>query len=303
MIVTRITPGLIANRTLRDINQQLARISELQERLATGRRVNRPSDDPIGASRAINARVELQKNERFTGNIEDIGPQLGDSENALQGVVDVFLRALELTTQAANGTNSQAQLDTIALEIDSLIESVFTAANTRTNGRSVFAGTRTLDDAYTATRVGGEITAVTYNGNDEFISINIADGSQIIANIPGSQAFQGTIDIFTTLIGIRDDMRAGDQASLQNVRPNQIQSSREQALFGLARVGATQNRLALVSEGLQDGNVRLRKLLSEKIDADYADTILNINVAQNAYQAALNAAGRVLQTSLLDYLR
>ena len=71
----------------------------------------------------------------------------------------------------------------------------------------------------------------------------------------------------------------------------------------LARIGATQNRLELVNEGLLDGNVRLHKLLSEKTEADYADTILQLNVAQNAYEAALNAAGRVLQTSLLDFIR
>ena len=65
-----------------------------------------------------------------------------------------------------------------------------------------------------------------------------------------------------------------------------------ESLFG--RIGATQNRLELVSEGLQDADVRLQKLLSEKIEADYADTVLRLNIAQNSYQAALNAAGERL---------
>lgn len=303
MIISRVTPSLIAQRTLHDINAQLGRIAAFQERLATGSRVNRPSDDPIDARRAINVRVLLQKNEQFIGNIDDIQPQLADGEAALQGIVSIFQRALELTTQAANGTNGQEQLDAIALEIDGLLESAFTAANTRTNGRSIFSGTRTLADAFSATRIGGEITAVTYDGNDQVTSIDISDGAQVALNIPGSQAFQDTVDIFAALIGIRDDMRAGNQASLSTTRLDQIQDGLNQSLAGLARIGATSNRLERATNTLQDGTVQLRALLSDKIDADFADTILNLNVAQNSYEAALNAAGRILQTSLLDFIR
>ncbi len=303
MNVTRITPNIIAQRTLRDVSAQLGRISNLQERLSTGSRVNRPSDDPIAARRAVNVRVLLQKNEQFIGNIDDIRPQLADSESALQGIVSIFQRALELTTQAANGTNGQEQLDAIAFEIDGLLESAVTAANTRTNGRSIFSGTRTLGDAFLVTRVGGEITAVAYQGNDQVASIDISDGAQVAVNIPGSQAFLDTVDIFATLIGIRDDMRAGNQASLSTTRLTQIQDALDQALRGLARIGATSNRLDRASNGLHDGTVQLKALLSDKIDADFADTVLNLNIALNAYEAALNAAGRILQTSLLDYLR
>ncbi len=303
MIVTRVTPSLIAQRTLRDINAQLGRIAGLQEQLSTGARVNRPSDDPIDARRAINVRVLLQKNEQFIANIDDLQPQLADGEAALQGIVSIFQRALELTTQAANGTNGQEQLDAIALEIDGLLESALTASNTRTNGRTIFSGTRTLEDAFTATRVGGEITAVTYQGNDQVISVDISDGAQVGANIPGSVAFQETVDIFTVLIGIRDDMRAGNQANLSAVRIDQISAAMDQSLGGLARIGAISNRLDRTSNALQDGNVQLKALLSDKIDADFADTVLNLNVAQNAYEAALSAAGRILQTSLLDFIR
>lgn len=303
MAITRITTPLLAERSLRDINAQLSRISTLQEQLATGLRVNRPSDDPIDARRAINVRVLLGKNEQFQANIDDIAPQLDETATTLLSVVSILQRALELTTQAANGTNSQQQLDAIALEIDELLEGVFASSNQRTNGRSIFAGTQSLADAFSATRVGGEITAVTYEGNDQVTTVNVSERIQIDVNIPGSDAFQDTADIFATLIGIRDDMRAGDQASLRTVRLTEIQAGLDQILFSVARVGAVQNRLEDVSNNLQDANIQLRDLLSDKIDADFAETVLGLNVAQNAYEAALNAAGRVLQPSLIDFLR
>jgi flagellar hook-associated protein 3 FlgL len=303
MAITRITTGLLAARSLRDINTQLSRISILQEQLATGLRVNRPSDDPIDARRAINVRVLIGKNEQFQSNIDDITPQLDETATTLLNVDDILQRALELTVQAANETNAQEQLDAIAIEINELLEGVFAASNQRTNGRSVFAGTQTLDDAFSATRVGGEITAVTYEGNDQISSVDVAERIRIGINIPGSQAFQNTTDVFATLIGIRDDLRAGDQASLRNVRIDDLRAGIDQTLFAVARVGATQNRLETVSNNLQDANIQLRDLLSDKIDADFSETILGLNVAQNAFEAALVAAGRVIQPSLIDFIR
>jgi len=302
MATSRITPSLMADRSLNDINKQLARISKLQEQLSSGLRVNRPSDDPIDARRAINVRTLLQRNEQFIGNIDDVQPQVDETASALQGIVDVIQRAIELTTQGANGTNSQAQLDALALEIDALLETVFTTSNAQTNGRSIFAGTATLNPAFSATRVAGEITAVTYDGNTDLFSVGISEGASISVNMPGSTAFQGSIDVFAVLIGIRDSMRAGNQADLSNVRLDQLQESLDQTLFGLARAGAVQNRLDRVSNNLQDTNLSLEALLSDKINADYAETVINLNVAQNSYQAALSAAGRILQTSLLDYI-
>jgi flagellar hook-associated protein 3 FlgL len=303
VIVSRVTPSLIAQRTLRDINAQLGRIALMQERLSTGYRVNRPSDDPLDARRAVNVRVLLQKNEQFISNIDDLQPQYSDAESAMDGMVSIFQRAQELAVQSANGTNGQQQFDAIALEINGLLESAVTAANTRTNGRSIFAGTRTMADAFTATRdANGDITAVAYNGNDEVTNIDIADGSQIAANIPGSDAFQDTIDVFNVLIGLRDDLRAGNQTNVQNTRLTEIQNGIDQSLGVLARIGAASNRLERTTNALQDGSVQLKGLLSDKIDADYADTVLNLNVAQNAYQAALSAAARVLNVSLLDFV-
>lgn len=303
MVTSRITPRLMTERSLNDINAQLGRIAKLQEQLSSGLRVNRPSDDPIDARRAINVRTLLQRNEQFIGNIDDVQPQVDETASSLQNVVDIFQRALELTTQAANGTNSQAQLDALALEINELIESVFTTGNAQTNGRSIFAGTATLDPAFSATRnVAGEITAVTYEGNTDLFSVDISEGASIAVNLPGSQAFQGSVDVFTVLVGIRDSMRAGNQADLQNVRLDQLQDSLDQTLFGIARVGAVQNRLDRVANNLEDRNLSLEGLLSDKINADYSETVLNFNVAQNAYQAALSAAGRIMQTSLLDYI-
>lgn len=302
-IVTRVTQGLLVQRTLINLNQQLRRISILQERLATGRRVNRPSDDPIDARRAMNLRTIISKNEQFQANISDSGPHLQESATTILNMVDIVLRSLELTTQGANEVVGQSQLNSIALEIDELLEAAVSAANHRSNGRSIFAGTQTLGDAFDVTRVAGQITAVTYAGNDQSIEINISEGVRTDINVTGDDVFQSNVDLFAMLIGIRDDMLAGDQANLRNVRLAELETGREQLLGAVAQVGAVQNRLDRVLNNLQDFNIDFQELLSEKIDADFAETVLGLSIAETALNAALNAAARVIQPSLLDFIR
>ena len=301
--VTRVTQGMMVQRSLNNLNQQLRHISVLQEQLATGLRVNRPSDDPIDARRAMNLRMIISKNEQFQANIFDSSPHLEESASTLLNIVDIVLRALELTTQGANETMAQPQLDAIALEIDELLEAAVVSGNHRTSNRSIFAGTQTLADAFDVTRVAGQITAVTYAGNDQSIEINISDGVRTGINVTGADAFQSNVDIFAMLIGIRDDLLAGDQASLRNVRLAELETGREQTLTAVAQIGAIQNRLERVSNDLQDFNIGFQELLSEKIDADFAETVLGLTVAETAFRAALNATARVIQPSLLDFIR
>lgn len=302
-VIARVTQSLLVSRQLSNLNRQLSKISSLQETLASGLRVKRPSDDPLDARRAISTRTSIAKNDQFISNISGVNPQLGESASTLLNVEDILVRVLELTTQAGNDTLSQVQLDAIALEIDQLLESAVSAGNHRTNGRSIFAGTQTLADAFDVVRVAGQITSVTYAGNNEDIEINISEGDRTAINVDGTEAFLSNVDLFAVLIGIRDDMLAGDQDSLRDVRLDEIQVAMEQTLFAVSKIGAIQNRLEQVSGDLEDFNIQLQILLSDKVDADFAETILQMSVAENAYVAALNAAARVLQPNLLDFIR
>lgn len=299
----RITQRMIADRTLNNLNAQLRSIFRLQDQLATGQRVNRPSDDPIDARAAIDIRAQIRQTEQFIANIADAGPRLQESGTTLLGVNNIIQRARELTLQAANETVGQPQLDQIALEIDQLLEGLLVEGNKRVDNRFIFSGENTFTEAFAATRVGGEITAVTYQGDDESIEVAISEGVRVATNVPGSVAFQQSVDLFQLLIGIRDDMRAGDQASLRNVRVAELDTGQEQVLLSVARVGSIQNRLERSTNEKEELVIELQRLLSDRVDADFAETILDLNVEQNAFQAALNAGARVIQPSLLQFIQ
>jgi len=303
----RVTQRMLVNRVLNNLNQQSRGILNLQEQLSTGLRVNRPSDDPLAVRRAVNAQSEIGKNEQFLSNITSIGPQLRETESAVQSSIQIMQRMTELTLQANNGTNTQVQRDQIASEANELLEDLLTQGNRVSNGRYVFGGSRTQSEPMLASRnANGEINGVFYAGDVEQIEVEISEGLTVASNQPGLQTFFSTnaqsVDIYTTLIDIRDAMRAGNSAAMAN-GISDLETAQEQLSVVLSRVGAVQNRLERAETTLESVNIQLEETVSDNIDADFAEVALNLNAQSNAYQAALNAGARVIQPSLLDFVR
>lgn len=303
----RVTQRLLIDRILNNLNTQSRRILELQEQLSTGLRVNKPSDDPLAARRAINAQAEIARNEQFMANIASARPPLIDTEAAMTSVVDLLQRASELALQGSTGTVGQAQRDQIATEINQLLESGLVEANRITRGRYVFGGTRTTSPPFVATRnAENEISLVTYEGNEEFIEVEISEGARVAGNAPGSRVFGEaggrTVDIFQELIDLRDSLRSGDVSTVQ-ASIDTLSEAREQILVAVARVGAIQNRLDETESNLDSTIVQLRAFVSDNIDVDFAELIVDLNAQSNAFQASLNASARVIQPSLLDFVR
>lgn len=302
MSTMRVTQGMMVTRALNNLNYQTRRLLQLQEQLATGLRVNAPSDDPLAARRAIDLRQTMSREDQYLGNISGANLQLLESVTAIQTVVESLQRANEITLQGSNGTMAQAQRDQLAVEANQLLESVLMEANHQTNGRYVFGGTRTLTAPYVPTRnAQGEITSVAYEGNLEQISVGVADGVSVVVNETGQRAFQSTQDVMQLLIDIRNNLRTSDLPALQQ-RLAELKQTQDQALASVAQIGATQNRLERLTANTEDHVQQLQVALSDAIEADYAETVMNLNAQTNAFQAALSASARVIQQSLLDYV-
>ena len=299
----RVTTQLLMDRSLRNINSQLSQILKMQEQLATGLRVNRPADDPIDARRAVNIRSLIQKNEQYLANISIVASPVEETNTSIESVLGYFNRAWELTIQGANGTNSQTQLDNIALEINQILEGIFNTVNHETNGRYIFGGTRTSTPPYEATRdANGEITAVAFVGNTEAVRVAVSDVLDLQYNETGPKVFSENQDIFQTLIDVCDNLRAGDQTALQSLRLPEMETVQEQLVSSLARMGSIQNRLERSADEFEDFNLQLQTQLSNTIDADFAEVVMQLNAHSNAYRAALYAASQAIQPSLMDFV-
>ncbi len=304
MPAIRITQRILVDQALTNLRGQTLDYFRLQQQLSTGLRVNAPSDDPIAARRAVSGRNAIARNEQFLDNIVNVRPYVTETDTAIQSMLQFVGRAHELTLQGASGTLNPDERALIAEEVNELLEGVFTTGNHITNGRYIFAGTRTDSPAFTATRnAAGEIDSVTYAGNDAVIRTPISEFQSIVSNETGADVFQAKQDVFELLRNIRDDLRSNDTDALQNLRIDELETARNQMLQSLSRVGATENRFNRVEEEYADFNIVLEQTISDSVDADFSEVLVELNARNNSIQAALSAASRVLETSLLNFVR
>lgn len=301
----RVSSLMLVEQMITNLQRNTQRLFQQQDQVSTGKRLRRPSDDPAATERALRIRGQLATLEQHLRNIDAAQVWLASSDKALENMSDILQRARELTVQARSSVLRQDDRQAIGREVDELIKRLVELGNTQLAGRYLFGGFKTTTPAFTATtNANGQITAVTYNGDSNDLLQNIDNGVNVPINVTGDElqpATQPPPGIFTTLIALRDELAAG------TVPSNTVFQELDQVLQTIndlrARVGATLNRVDQTADRLGQVRVSVTELLSKAEDLDMAEAIMQFNTQQAVYQAALGTAARVIQPSLLDFLR
>ncbi|TVM00951.1 MAG: flagellar hook-associated protein 3 [Candidatus Brocadia sp. WS118] len=300
----RITQESMSRTTLSNINLNLKKMQEIQEKLSSGKRINRPSDDPSGARKVLGLKTEELKYQQFSGNTEIAKERMNYTFNSLENIQEILSKIKELGIQASNDTVGQSEREIIARELDELLESVLQFTNTDNDGRYIFAGTKTSTIPFSATRDSlGRISSVTYDGNNEEINYQIGPNTYIQINIPGGTIFQDR-GLFSTLISMRDALESStfDSSVFLNLR-NTLDVATDAVLTEITSFGAKTNRLELTSQSLENLRITLKELISYTEDADVASLIMDLKNQENILQSSLETGARIIQPTLLDFLK
>jgi len=301
MTSPRITTSMISRNVLADLNDVSARMSETQRKMATGKELTRPSDDPFAVGRALALRTELEGVGQYRRNAAEAEGWTAASDTALGAVTDIAQRARELLLRGANGTASSSQRAAIAEEIDQLVDAAKQDANATHAGRSLFAGTATDVKPY-------NMASDAYAGDGGDIARSIGPGVSVVVNVRGSDTLGNGADgkLLNVLRDIAAHLRGGtpaDQAALTSTDIVAIDRSIDDLLGMRAQIGATANRLSAADDRLAELEEGVRGLLSKTEDADMAATLIDYSTQQAVYQSALRAGAGIVQASLLDFLR
>lgn len=321
MGMNRITSGLMNNQAIHYLNNNLALLSAGQQKLSSNQNINKPSDDPVGLTRILSLSNTLRTDTRYNKNIEDATAEVNTSDKVIDNMVTLVQRTQELTTQAANFTNNQDGRNAIALEVDQIISQLVQLGNTDISGKYIFGGFKT--DTPPFTRTGDDIT---YTGtpptNAWQRDVEIGRGIQSPVNING-ETLLGSAQVttagpplpptfsassgglFKTLITLKQSLEAG-------TAPNQLNQIRAQldslttdmnvVLSQQAVVGSMSNRLQLTQGRIEERQSIFTQQYASIQDINMPETIANLNQQQNTFEASLNVTGKILQTSLLDFL-
>ncbi|NLW41410.1 MAG: flagellar hook-associated protein FlgL [Tissierellia bacterium] len=315
----RVTNNMLVNNMVYNLNQNLKKLEKLQYQLATGKKFRVPSDDPIGASKSLKFNTDISKLEQYERNVKDALSWMSDTEAALGEIGEVLKRAKELTVDAANGTKTTEDLNKIREEIDQLKEHLIQIANTTYAGRHVFSGYKTDKPLITVDEDGNIVYNITlestevfeYNvGISERVKVNTLGGKIFGNKISGNPGGDYTgnvsadqkphlIEVFENLSNaLENNIPADIQQALTN-----LDNAMEQVLSVRAEVGAKMNRLELTDKKLGVQIVSVQELLSYNEDVDIAEAFMNINVAQNVYVSSLMTGARIIQPTLVEFLR
>jgi flagellar hook-associated protein 3 FlgL len=294
----RITDRLLVDKVLGNIQRNTERLADLQDEVATGRRINKPSDDPTGTVSSLILHSTDDENQQDAANLDQAQAWLNSTDVALQDVNSILQRARELAVQGANQTLGPEETTSLANEVDQLLDHAMQLANTQNGDRYIFGGFNTRTPAFNFT--DSTKTAWVYNGDNGDILRAVAPGVKLSVNVTGDRVFPGVFDV---LMGIRDDLKAHNQDSLSLDRLDELDSVHNDVLNALGEVGAKGSRLDLTKNQLSAAHLNNKGSISDIEDADMSDAIVNLSAQQTALQAALAAGARVIQPQLLDFLK
>jgi flagellar hook-associated protein 3 FlgL len=307
---TRITNNMLSRSVLSDLNDIAAKQAQTRREMSSGKAITKPSDDPYAAGRAISLRSDLAGIKQHERNVQEAQGWMTVTSTALSQITDMAQTARQLVVQGSTDTLPQESRNAIADQIDQLIAGMKQEANATYDGRYVLGGNRTNVRPYDSTENKTDPLIPTndaYAGDTANQLREIGPGVTMVVNVHGDEVLGGapgaTGDMLGTLRDIATHLRSGDTKALGTDDLKNVQGQIDNLLSVQARVGAGMNRLETAASRLAEIEESTTSMLSNTEDADMAETLINFSTQQAVYQSALNAGARIVQSSLLDFLR
>ena len=291
----RVTEGMIYAQTNRSLTSTMAAMQTATEKVSSGKELNRPSDNPADARSAVQLRDVLSELNQFLRNIDSAKSKVDAMDTALSSAGDLLQRANELAIAGANGTLSASDRAAMAQEVTQLIEAMAQDSGAQVSGEFVFSGFLVDKPPYTVTGPG---TVSAYQGDQGLTMARIGPASTMQINMAGDKVFQPAIDALTQL---KNDLEAGTPVQPGTITA--VGAALDNMLAARAQIGARANRLDDAKSSQAALVTSNEALLSQLEDVDMTSAITELTKRQTTYQATLAVTAKVIQTSLIDYLR
>ncbi len=272
-------------------------VAKISERLSTGRAINRWSDDPELAVHADRLLAEDKALQTYANAADNARAWLSTQDNALQSAVSLFHRVSELTIAAGSSQGPEAR-EGIAVELEGLRGQLFDIANTTFDGRAVFGG-------FADVAVQDSAGTIVFAGDSGQVQRRVDHTLTVQINVDGNDAFGFAAgdDVFAIIDDIVANVRAGNSATISTTDLSRVDVASERLREALGSVGARGNVVDRAMQSSTERRDEIRAYRSSIIDADLAETALELTIAETAYESVLAATARLQLPSLVDYLR
>jgi flagellar hook-associated protein 3 FlgL len=327
----KATQGTTYNMLGSRLNDVAQKLEELRNIGATGKKLNKPSDDPAAIRPVFNTRKQISNVDR---NLNTMGLSLDTMQSTdgyLNSVENTMQRVKEIMTTAANGSLNDQDRAVLADELSELRKQLLDTSNGMVNGKYMFGGykvdTIPFVENPSYTKIGyvandPNTWPVKYQGDGNATSLEITTGQQVQVNLTGSDLFFGTAawdpadptkqqldsgryNLFTELTqaeeALREPIQATRDAAIQTSLTD-LEGAADQSRRLRSQLGNRANLVQTTMNDQQGVNTDLKQILSRYQDADVIEAFNNITQQETAFQAALSVTGQVSKLSILDYI-
>jgi flagellar hook-associated protein 3 FlgL len=234
----------------------------------------------------------IAENDQYIKNIGQAQDWIDGTETALNDATNILHRTVELATKGANGTLTQSQMGMIRDEVVQLRDHLVQLGNSSMGGRYIFSGYQTTSPAFNNNG--------TYLGDQNQLAIEISQGIKMDYSVPGDRALKESIDALDNMV---KNLEAGNSAAIGTTNLSEVNKATDNLLTLRSQMGAKVTRLDLAKNRYEDLEVKHTELLSEYEDIDLAETIMELRIAETTYRTALASGARIIQPTLLDFLK
>lgn len=291
----RVTQSMLTNNMLTNLSGSYEKMAKLQEQVSSQKKFSKPSDDPVAAMMGMGYRTNLNQIGQYQSNISEATNWMDSTDDTISEAVSTMQRIREITVQGSNGTYEGDQSKNISEEIKQLKEHLITLGDTQIGGKYIFNGQDTNVKPSSVKDANGNIV---YGKGD--INLEVFSGISLKINTDGSKVFGealangGSID--KTIAALES---GGDVTSTLEGLDATINT-----FLGMqAQVGARQNRIELMTDRLKQQEVFATSILSKNEDVDIEKAIMDLTTQESVHSAALSIGAKIMQPSLLDFLR
>ena len=292
----RITELTVIKNLVESINKVRGRVNETQLKIATGKNINTVSEDPYTANLIMNLKNMINKNEQFQKNINDAIDFLTATADAVDNFINTMIDVKSLLVEISNSAR-QPDYQTYANRLNELFKQLLDSVNTKFKGKYIFNGTKSDVKPF---NYNERVDFLSVDLSDEAIKFELNDGVYEKVNFTVYELFGGR-EIFDLILQMKNLLRGG-------IKPDDSLFQRFDELFEFivsqaSNVGAAMNRFSLLQKQIEKQNVVLKELLSIRQDTDMAQQAINLQRDQLILESAYIIAGRIVQKTIIDYLR
>lgn len=300
----RVTNNLITQNIIRDLQQNMKEIANLQQKISSGEKIKCLSDDPPSLWQIMSLKEKLLYQEQHNLNLDNGFLWLNEADRALGSATQILQEAQDIALQGANADSGTVDLQALTTEVDSLINQLLDVANTPIEERYLFAGFHKGEKPFLKQGEGDE-TEVVFNPDlpEEVLG---KTEREILPQVKEEVSFNGKelfIDgkVFTSLFDLKNALEAKDMLAIHDCLDD-LRAKQDLVIQARTAAGTRVNRLNLVKEKLSVQETNLRDFLTSLQGGDLAAAATELAARMLAYQATLASSTKILQTNLVNFL-